>query len=42
MEIRRTKTHKAYNNAITGMLPGKYDDNFANLMESFKGKRKEI
>jgi len=32
---------KEYMNAITGLVPGSYDEKFANLMESFKGKRRE-
>jgi len=39
--LEEQKRIEAYNNAITGMIPGKYDENFANIMESFKGKRRE-
>ena len=39
--LEEQKRIEAHNNAITGMLPGTYDNNFANLMESFKGKRRE-
>ena len=35
------KRIEAYNNAITGLIPGSYDEKFANLMESFKGKRRK-
>jgi len=39
--LEEQKRIEAYNNAITGMIPGEYDEIFANLMESFKGKRRE-
>ncbi len=40
-ELEKLKRTRDINNALKNTLPGNYDENFAHLMESFKGKRRE-